>query len=252
MQRLRRLSLVVVLLAVAAACGRDDNNSSGDTTTAAAVTTAAGAATTAAGSSDTAAGSSDTAAGGGETTTSAAAVDCSQPLQASDTGITDKDITVEVMADVGSPLAPGLFQGSIDGVQAWAKKVNAAGGLACRQVKVRTWDSKLAPDDTTNGTIDACQNAVGDGRRDRRCSCSTRRALATCKDKAGAATGLPDIPERATEIPHQCNPTTFSIAAVPGTCPYSGGLAQERRVRGAVRVVQDGRARSARHLPGPG
>jgi len=216
MQRLRRLSLVVVLLATAAACGRDDNNSGGDT-----ATTAAAAATTAGGSATTA-GSTETTAGG-ETTTSAPAVDCSQPLEATDTGITDKDITVEVMADVGSPLAPGLFQGSIDGVQAWAKYVNANGGLACRQVKVRTWDSKLTPDDTTNGTIDACQNAlamVGSSSL----FVLDPSSLATCKDKAGAAaTGVPDIPERATEIPHQCNPTTFSIAAVPGTCPYTGG-----------------------------
>ena len=184
MRRLRGFILVGVLIATAAACGRDDDNSSGDT-----ATTAAAAATTAAAAATTAAGSADTTGGGGETTTSAAAVDCSQPLEATDTGITDKDITVEVMADVGSPLAPGLFQGSIDGVQAWAKKVNAAGGLACRQVKVRTWDSKLTPDDSTNGTIDACQNAVSLVGSTALFVLDTTN-LATCKDKAGAATGL--------------------------------------------------------------
>src|SRR6476619_5857770 len=183
MHRVRRLSLVIVLVAAAAACGRDDNNSSGDTTTAAAAaTTAASTATTASAGSDTTTG--DT--GGGTATTAAdiAAKCASEPLQATEVGITPTDITVEVMADVGSPLAPGLFQGSIDGVQAWAKNINANGGLACRQVKVRTFDSKLTPDDTTNGTIDACQNSlalVGSSSL----FVLDPSALATCKDKTG-------------------------------------------------------------------
>ena len=64
-------------------------------------------------------------------------------LEATDTGVSADTITVVVMADVGSELAPGLFQGAIDGTKAWAKAVNASGGLGCRQVKVLEWDSKL-------------------------------------------------------------------------------------------------------------
>jgi hypothetical protein len=218
MRRLRGLTLVCVLIATAAACSRDDNNSSSDT-----ATTAAAAATTAAASATTAGGSADTTGGtDAATATTAPAIDCTQPLEASDTGITDKDITVEVMADVGSPLAPGLFQGSIDGVQAWAKTVNANGGLACRQVKVRTWDSKLSPDDSTNGTIDACQNAAALVGSTALFVLDTSN-LSGCKDKTGAATGLPDIPERAVEISNQCNVTTFAISGRAGECPYKSG-----------------------------
>jgi hypothetical protein len=221
MRRLGTLSLVVVLVAAAAACGRDDNNSGGDNTTAAAAaTTAAGTATTASGGTETT--TADT--GGTETTAADIAAKCaSEPLEATEVGITPTDITIEVMADVGSPLAPGLFQGSIDGVEAWAKTVNANGGVGCRQVKVRTWDSKLTPDDTTNGTIDACQNAVAMVGSTALFTVDPSN-LATCKDKAGKATGVPDIAERAVEIAHQCNPTTFSISTIPGACPYSGGV----------------------------
>ena len=64
-------------------------------------------------------------------------------LQSTEVGVTPTTITVTVVADTGSPLRPGLFQGSVNGVQAWAKYINANGGLACRQVVVKTADSKL-------------------------------------------------------------------------------------------------------------
>ncbi|HEX7094987.1 MAG TPA: hypothetical protein VF183_03835, partial [Acidimicrobiales bacterium] len=96
---------------------------------------------------------------GGPQTTVAPDMCESEPLQATEVGVTEDEITVFVMADVGSPLAPGLFQGSIDAVKAWADHVNEQGGVGCRKVVVREWDSKVSPDDTTNGTIDACQNA---------------------------------------------------------------------------------------------
>ena len=222
MQRFRRLSAVLVFATVLAACGRSENEANSTATTA-----ADGTATTAVAPPATAGGTTT-----GETATTAAADKCgTEALTASDIGVDDKNITVEVMADVGSPLAPGLFQGSIDGIQAWAKYVNANGGLACRQVKVRTWDSKLTPDDTTNGTIDGCQNSlamIGSSSL----FVLDPSSLATCKDKAGAATGLPDIPERATEIPHQCNPTTFSMAGVAGACPYTGGVRPSKEMVG--------------------
>jgi hypothetical protein len=57
-------------------------------------------------------------------------------------------------------------------------------------------------------------------------------ALANCKDKAGAATGVPDIAELASEVPHQCNPTTFPVNAVPGECPYKGGVRKSKQFTG--------------------
>src|SRR5262245_17428842 len=99
MVRHRKFRLLVALVAlglVAAACGRGDDSSS----TPSATTTAAATATTVADKCK------------------------SEPLQATEVGVTADTITVFVMADVGSPLAPGLFQGSIDAVKAWGDAMN--------------------------------------------------------------------------------------------------------------------------------
>ncbi|MCJ7437111.1 MAG: ABC transporter substrate-binding protein [Acidimicrobiia bacterium] len=129
---------------------------------------------------------------------------------ATEVGITDKEIRVAVIADVDNAIAPGLFQGSVSGVQGWAKFVNANGGLAGRKVKVDFIDSKLNPDEARNATIKACSedfaivgttalflNNVDD--------------IEACVDKAGAAVGLPDIAVLAQETVQQCSPTTYSI-----------------------------------------
>jgi hypothetical protein len=106
-------------------------------------------------------GSNKSGSGGldATTTTSQSASSCKgKTLTAPEVGVTPSTITVTVMADVGSPLSPGLFQGSIDAMKAWATYVNAGGGLACRQVVVKTIDSKLSPDETKNGIITACRD----------------------------------------------------------------------------------------------
>ena len=151
-------------------------------------------------------------------------------LKASDTGVSADTITVVVMADVGSELAPGLFQGSIDGTKAWAKAVNAAGGLGCRQVQVEQWDSKLSPTESTNGFLEACSKAlalvgstslfIGDVS-----------IINTCPDAAGVATGIPDIAERAVDAQHQCSPNLFTVAGIGGSCPYSGTGARDYQVQ---------------------
>jgi hypothetical protein len=226
MRRVRtRTSAVIaalLLATTAAACSRSDDNSSSD-----AATTAAAAATTAPSNG------TETTAAAGDTTTSAAADKCSsEALQATDTGITADSITIFVMADTGSPLAPGLFQGSIDAVKAWGDAQNKVGGVACRKVVVKEWDSKITPDDSTNGTIEACRTSfamIGTTSL----FVLDPTALATCKDKAGVATGVPDVAQLATEIPHQCNKTTFPINAPPGDCPYSGGVRNSTQFTGA-------------------
>ena len=132
-------------------------------------------------------------------------------LTATDVGITPTEIRIGVIADTGSPLAPGLFQGAVDGVQAWAEYMNAKeGGLAGRKIVVDTYDSKLSADDARNSIIDACSkdfaivgttalfvNNVDD--------------LVGCKDSKGAATGMPDFPVVTTEVVHQCSPVSFGI-----------------------------------------
>jgi ABC-type branched-subunit amino acid transport system substrate-binding protein len=142
-------------------------------------------------------------------------------LTASEVGISPTTITVTVMADVGSPLSPGLFQGSMDGVTAWAKSVNATGGLACRQVVVKEVDSKLSPDEAKNGITTACTNSLvllGTTAL----FLNNMQPAESCKDKAGVATGIPDLPVLQTEPVEQCSKISFAIIPNGGSCPYSG------------------------------
>src|ERR1700748_3597772 len=66
-------------------------------------------------------------------------------LQSTDVGVTPTTITIEMMADIGASSIPGMADGSVAAVQGWAKLLNSEGGLACRQVKVRVFDSKIDP-----------------------------------------------------------------------------------------------------------
>ena len=77
---------------------------------------------------------------GGPSAAEVAAKCASEPLTASEVGVTPETITIEVMADTGSPLAPGFFQGDVDAITGYADYINAHGGLGCRQLVVRTWD----------------------------------------------------------------------------------------------------------------
>jgi hypothetical protein len=148
---------------------------------------------------------------------------CDVPLEATDVGITADAITIEVMADVGSPLSPGLFQANVDGVKAFAESVNADGGLACRRLVVREWDSKLTPDESKNGLIDACAKAVAMVGGNSLFNPDVA-PLSDCKDAAGATTGLPNIAGLANDINEQCAPTTFTVQVMPETCPVRLGV----------------------------
>ncbi|MBU6330637.1 MAG: ABC transporter substrate-binding protein [Acidobacteria bacterium] len=142
-------------------------------------------------------------------------------LESTEIGVTDKEITVEVMADTGSPLAPGLFQGNVDAMNAYAKWVNANGGVGCRQLKVIAWDSKLSPEESKNGIINACQNALamvgGNALFNPDVS-----VLGNCVDKAGQPAGLPDFVALANDINEQCAPNAWVIQAVAETCSPDG------------------------------
>jgi hypothetical protein len=134
-----------------------------------------------------------------------------ETLTASDVGITPTEIRIGVIADTGSQLAPGLFQGAVDGVQAWADYMNAKeGGLAGRKIVIDTYDSKLSADDARNSIIDACSKdfaTVGTAAL----FVNNVDDLVGCKDSKGAATGMPDFPVVTTEIVHQCSPVSFGI-----------------------------------------
>lgn len=146
----------------------------------------------------------------GQTGGSGSGSGSNQSRTASDIGITPTEIRIGVVADTGSQLAPGLFQGSVDGVQAWAKYVNDNGGIAGRRVVVDTYDSGLDPNKSRNAIIEACEKdfaVVGTSAL----FLFNTDDLVGCKDAKGAATGLPDFPVVTTEVAHQCSPVSHGI-----------------------------------------
>jgi len=159
---------------------------------------------------------------------------CNAPLEATDVGVTATDITIEVMADVGSPLAPGLFQGNFDAINAFARFVNAHGGIACRKLVVRTWDSKLDPSESKNGQIDACQNAFAMVGTNALFNPDVT-PMSSCVDKNGQPTGLPDLPAIAADVNEQCGSTVFLINGLPQKCPITPGPRAVTVAVGAVR-----------------
>jgi hypothetical protein len=159
---------------------------------------------------------------------------CATELEDADIGITRDEITLFVMADVEADRAPHPFPGVVEAVKAWADTTNELGGLACRKVVVREWDSRMRPDHTASGIEEACEKSfamVGTASL----VVLDPTVLATCPDAAGKPTGIPDVASFAAEVPHQCNPTTFPITMADGDCPYSGGPRRSTPFAGAAR-----------------
>jgi hypothetical protein len=168
-----------------------------------------------------ASGSGNQALGGGPSTTVKQPGDCSRQLRSTEFGVTPTTITVTVLADVQNAFRPGLFKGSWTGVKAWGDYMNARGGLACRKVVVKEVDSKLSPTDSQNGIAAACNDSlalVGTTAL----FLQDVRTMDGCKDRAGRATGIPDIAELQTEAAQQCSPVSFPVLGSAGSCPYSG------------------------------
>jgi hypothetical protein len=191
---MRRHRLLAVLLAVglvAAACGRDDNETSSEE---------------------------------GETTeTSAAANEACDgvTLEATDTGVTEDTITIQVMADTGSPLAPGLFQGNVDALKGFEEYINANGGIGCRDLKVEEWDSKLTPEETKNGQINACNSALALVGGNSLFNPDVTE-MNTCADAQGEPTGIPNIAALANDINEQCSLNSFIIQGIAENCNDDG------------------------------
>lgn len=204
----RRLAVVLVVLGiVAAACGRSDSDGKAAPTT---------------------------RSGGGATPSVACS---SEALQATEIGVTASDITVEVMADTGSPLAPGLFQGNVDGMKAYAAYVNAHGGVGCRKLVVRAWDSHLDANESKNGLIDACGKAVAMVGGNALFN-PDPAPMTGCVDEAGAATGLPDLAALAVDVNEMCAKGVFVIQSVSETCPIVPGVRPIEAMVGALRWWQ--------------
>jgi hypothetical protein len=132
---------------------------------------------------------------------------------ATDVGVSADQIRVAVVADVQNPIAPGLNQAVVDAVKGWEKQVNKRGGIAQRKVKVDFYDSMLNPDAANNAFIEACQNdfvLVGTAAF----AALNGDAIGTCADKAGAATGLPNLSGLDIVAGTGKQPTTFPLISV--------------------------------------
>jgi ABC-type branched-subunit amino acid transport system substrate-binding protein len=165
--------------------------------------------------------SNNNSLGGGATTTVKSPSNCNTTLKSTDVGVSPTTITVTVLADVQNGFRPGLFKGSWNGVKAWSDFVNSQGGLACRKVVVKQVDSKLSPTDAANGVAAACTNSMAlVGTTALFLQDVTK--MNTCKDKAGKATGLPDVAVLQTEANQQCSPVSFATLPSGSECPYSG------------------------------
>jgi ABC-type branched-subunit amino acid transport system substrate-binding protein len=144
-------------------------------------------------------------------------------LEATEVGITADTITVTVMADTGAQAVPGMANGSVEAVEAWAELVNEQGGLACRQVEVRTYDSKINPDESRNGYVEGCESSfamVGTFA----IAVADASPLAECRDQAGEPTGLPEVAATAQSVLHYCNPTTYGASGQGQPCPPVEGV----------------------------
>ncbi len=127
----------------------------------------------------------------------------------SEIGVTAKEIHIAMVADVDNALAPGLFQLGVDGAKGGVKYINANGGIGGRKVVLDFIDSHLNPNDARNGFIQACENDLAMVGNATFLIGSFDDAI-NCKDKAGQATGLPDMPSTSTNSKQACSAVTFA------------------------------------------
>jgi ABC-type branched-subunit amino acid transport system substrate-binding protein len=131
---------------------------------------------------------------------------------ATEVGVTKTTVRIGVVADVDSPLAPGLFQGVVDGVRGAAKYLNSkagGGGVAGRKVVVDFLDSKLNPTTSRNAVITACSQdyaLVGTAA----IFLTNFDDAVACKDQRGAETGLPDFGAVTSSV-EGCTPISFPV-----------------------------------------
>ena len=137
--------------------------------------------------------------------------------QSSEVGISEKEIRIGVMADVENAFQPGLFKGSVDGINGFAKYINKRGGIAGRKLIVDFYDSNLSAEGSRNGIVRACSKdfaLVGTTSL----FVNNISDLVGCVDKAGVTTGLPDYPVLTSEPVQQCSPVSYPINPPPLDC----------------------------------
>ena len=133
--------------------------------------------------------------------------------QATEVGVSPTEIHIATIADVDTPLAPGLFEGAKYGALGAARYLNSkagGGGIAGRKVVVDFLDSQLNANQSRNSVITACQDdfaMVGNAVL----FLTSADDITGCVDKAGVNTGLPDMPSFTAGVVESCAPTTFGV-----------------------------------------
>ena len=145
----------------------------------------------------------------------AGAQSSSEKPNASEIGVTASEIHIAVIADVDNPFIPNAFIGARNGVEDFANYINSSCAtknkcLAGRKLVVDFYDSHVNPNDTRNGEIQACTNdfaMVGTAAL----LLNSVDDMRSCKDKAGATTGIPEIPVIAGPLVQQCSDESFPV-----------------------------------------
>jgi len=146
---------------------------------------------------------------------------------ATEIGVTATEIRIAVIADVDNPIVPGLFQGAVDGVRGAAKYLNSkagGGGVGGRKLVVDFIDSKLNAAAARNATITACGQdlaMVGTSTT----ALTTDQDIVSCKDQAGATTGLPDVPAISGAV-EACAPVAYPVNPNATVCSTVGQTPQ--------------------------
>jgi len=104
-------------------------------------TTSGGGSTTSGGGSTTGGGGggSTTGGGGGNTTGGGASSGSSCPTSGTDVGLTSNSVTLGTVASTTGPVS-GLFQGALQGMQAFRAYANSQGGICGHQVQIQFAD----------------------------------------------------------------------------------------------------------------
>jgi hypothetical protein len=150
----------------------------------------------------------------------AAAQSGSEKPKATEIGVSATEIHIAVLADVDNPFAPGLFQGSVDGVKGAVAYLNSkagGGGVAGRKLVVDFIDTHVNAHDSRNGTITACQNdlAMVGGAM---VFLTSVDDIINCKDQVGQVIGIPDMGGVVTSTTESCAPTSFPAVGVALDC----------------------------------
>lgn len=124
----------------------------------------------------------------------------------SETGISDKQVTIAVASDITGP-SPGLFKSTHEAVGAYANYINSKGGVCGRQVKVLKLDTKTESGGNRAAVLDACGKAFamvgsmsafddGGAQAVDECKIPDISAIPTSPERIQAAWTLPVNPNR--------------------------------------------------------